>query len=102
MEVRIIVERPRWLRLPRRRSAKLTIAVVAALVVAVPFAWATDRFADVPASSVHHDDINTIAVAGITTGCNPPTNNLYCPADAVRRDQMATFLTRGLPRIAVQ
>jgi hypothetical protein len=101
MEIRITVEGPRWVRLPRRRSLKLALALVAALVVAVPVAWATDRFGDVPAASPHHNDINTIADAGITGGCNPPTNTLYCPGDAVRRDQMATFLTRGLGRIAV-
>ncbi len=34
--------------------------------------------------------------AGITKGCNPPTNDRYCPATVVTREQMATFLTRGL------
>lgn len=102
MEVRIKVdikvEGPRWLRFPRRRSAKLAVALVAALVVAVPVAWATDVFADVPAASPHHDDVNAIRTAGITRGCNPPANDLYCPDQAVRRDQMASFLQRGLGR----
>src|SRR5215213_4560794 len=101
MEIHIKVDRPRWLRVPRRRSAKLLLVFVVALAVAAPFAWATDRFVDVPAASPHHNDINTIAAAGITAGCNPPMNSLYCPGDFVRRDQMASFLTRGLPRIAV-
>ena len=43
--------------------------------------------------SVHEADINGIAAAGITTGCGPA---LYCPALAVTREQMATFLARAL------
>ena len=34
--------------------------------------------------------------AGITQGCNPPTNDLYCPNDRVTRGQMAAFLVRAL------
>lgn len=101
IQVRVKLERPRWARLPRRRRTKVGVALSAALLMAAPVAWATDRFVDVPTASVHHNDVDTIAAAGITGGCNPPTNNLYCPGDAVRRDQMASFLTRGLGRIAV-
>lgn len=98
-EVRVItVGGPRWLRLPRRRSLRLALVFAAALVVLVPVAWAADRFTDVPVSSPHHDDISAIATAGITRGCNPPANTQYCPGDFVRRDQMASFLQRGLGR----
>ncbi len=45
--------------------------------------------------SIFEDDINRIAEAGITTGCNPPENDEYCPTDFVRRDQMAKFLANG-------
>lgn len=100
MEIQIKVERPRWLRLPQRRSARFALLLVAALAVAVPAAWASDRFADVPTASPHHTDINRIADAGITGGCNPPLNNLYCPADAVRRDQMGSFIARSGGRVA--
>ncbi len=41
-------------------------------------------------------DINTLAQAGVTKGCNPPDNTLYCPDDPVLRDQMASFLARAL------
>jgi hypothetical protein len=82
----------------RRRLALL--AFVAGLVVAVPIAWASDRFTDVPTTNPHHDDINAIATAGITRGCNPPTNDQYCPGDPVTRQQMASFLQRGLGRAA--
>ncbi|MGD2052144.1 MAG: S-layer homology domain-containing protein, partial [Acidimicrobiia bacterium] len=46
--------------------------------------------------SVHAADIDAIAAAGITYGCNPPDNDRYCPRDAVTREQMASFLSRGL------
>ena len=40
-------------------------------------------------------DIDRLATAGITLGCNPPANDRYCPDDFVRRDQMASFLGRA-------
>lgn len=43
----------------------------------------------------HEDAINTVAENGITFGCDQ-SGTLYCPYDAVRRDQMATFLGRAL------
>jgi len=47
-------------------------------------------------SSIFEGDINAIAKAGVTLGCNPPTNNRYCPSDLVKRDQMASFFSRAL------
>jgi len=47
-------------------------------------------------SSVHTADINGLAASGITLGCNPPDNTMFCPNDLVTRGQMATFLTRAL------
>jgi hypothetical protein len=41
-------------------------------------------------------DIESLAAAGITTGCNPPENTRFCPNDYVTRGQMATFLARAL------
>ncbi|MEA2001882.1 MAG: S-layer homology domain-containing protein [Actinomycetota bacterium] len=57
-------------------------------------------------TSVHAADIGALATAGITRGCNPPTNDLFCPQDPVTREQMASFLARALgldtsPRIVV-
>ena len=69
---------------------------------------------NLPASSIDHfiddnnsifqADINAIADEGITKGCNPPTNNLYCPGDTVDRGAMAAFLRRakGLPSIILE
>jgi hypothetical protein len=50
----------------------------------------------VDAEGVFENDINRLAAAGITKGCNPPANNEFCPQAPVTREQMATFLARGL------
>ncbi|MPZ52241.1 MAG: hypothetical protein GEU79_05830 [Acidimicrobiia bacterium] len=47
---------------------------------------------------VFHEDINRIAAAGITLGCDPPDNSEFCPNEVVTRGQMAAFLHRGLTR----
>jgi hypothetical protein len=46
--------------------------------------------------SVFEADIEKLAAAGITRGCNPPTNDRFCPDDSVTRGQMAAFLHRAL------
>lgn len=46
--------------------------------------------------SIFQEDIEWLKAAGITLGCNPPTNNLFCPDDNVTRGQMAAFLNRAL------
>ena len=53
-------------------------------------------FRDVPPTHVFYRDVERIAELGITRGCNPPTNDLYCPDDVVTRGQMAAFLNRTL------
>lgn len=45
--------------------------------------------------SIFEGDINAIAAAGVTKGCNPPANTLYCPNNPVTRGAMAAFLVRG-------
>lgn len=47
-------------------------------------------------SSVFASDIDRLATAGVTRGCNPPTNDQFCPTDYVTRAQMAAFLHRAL------
>lgn len=47
-------------------------------------------------TSIFEQSINRVAAAGITLGCNPPTNNRYCPTNLVTRGQMAAFLLRAL------
>lgn len=55
-----------------------------------------DGFADVAAASTFAGDITWLAGEGITKGCNPPTNDRFCPDDPVTRAQMAAFLVRSL------
>lgn len=43
----------------------------------------------------HEYAIERIAAAGVTTGCNPPFGDAYCPARAVTRAEMASFLGRA-------
>jgi hypothetical protein len=52
-----------------------------------------NRFADV--SGTHTADINALAEAGITLGCNED-GSLFCPDDELTRAQMASLLARAL------
>jgi hypothetical protein len=54
------------------------------------------RFEDVPPLHTFDFDIHWLAANGITRGCNPPVNDLFCPQDPVTRGQMAAFLNRAL------
>ena len=59
----------------------------------------TDYFLD-DNGSTHENNINKIAAAEITTGCNPSEGqqygDRYCPLQSVTRAQMASFLARAL------
>jgi hypothetical protein len=50
------------------------------------------EFDDVPLDNPFHNDILTIATAGITGGCTPTS---YCPANDVSRAEMAVFLLKS-------
>ncbi|HUG08104.1 MAG TPA: SpoIID/LytB domain-containing protein [Acidimicrobiia bacterium] len=64
------------------------------------------RFLNLPPATKDHfvddngntfeNDINRLAEAGITKGCNPPADDRFCPDDLVSREQMAAFLVRAL------
>ena len=84
-----------------------TVSSVLALMMAAIFAVVVFAAAGAAAVSpggsfidddgnVHEGNIEAIAAAGITRGCNPPTNNRYCPTRAVTRGEMAAFLARAL------
>jgi hypothetical protein len=49
-------------------------------------------FLDVPPGHPFHDDVDTIARAGITAGCG---GGDYCPAASTTRAQMAVFLLKA-------
>jgi hypothetical protein len=40
-----------------------------------------------------------LAATGITQGCNPPTNNRFCPLQKVTRAELAVFLKRIVSRL---
>ncbi len=46
--------------------------------------------------SVFEGDIDRLATVGMTKGCNPPTNDRYCPDRNVTRAETASFLARAL------
>jgi hypothetical protein len=45
---------------------------------------------------VFEQDVAWLSSAGVTKGCNPPSNGLFCPDNSVTRGEMATFLVRAL------
>ena len=54
----------------------------------------SDQFTDDNGTTFEHD-IGAIVHAGLTHGCNPPANDLYCPNEAATRGQLALFLSRA-------
>lgn len=46
--------------------------------------------------SVHRNNIEILFAEGITRGCNPPVNDMYCPREELTRGQVAAFLRRNL------
>ncbi|MDJ0952778.1 MAG: S-layer homology domain-containing protein [Acidimicrobiia bacterium] len=68
----------------------LRLAIAIALVLPPGGTFVDDT------GSVHEPNIEAIAGAGITRGCNPPLNDRFCPEASVTRAEMATFLSRGL------
>jgi hypothetical protein len=48
----------------------------------------------VPNDHTFHGPIEWMKESEVTRGCNPPTNDLYCPQDFVTRGQMAAFFER--------
>jgi hypothetical protein len=46
--------------------------------------------------TTHEKNIDKIFEAGITRGCNPPINDLYCPQSEITRGEMAAFISRTL------
>ncbi len=77
----------RWVR------AGIIVGVLALIVVPLSV-LATHTFSDVAGSHTFHQDIAWLEASGVTKGCNPPANTLYCPDDDVTRGQMSAFLHR--------
>lgn len=79
----------------RRTVLVVVLAALVGALVATPVAvYASHQFTDVPNSNIFHSDIDWLADAGVTKGCNPPANDEFCPKDVVTRETMAAFLHR--------
>jgi glucose/arabinose dehydrogenase len=65
------------------------------LVRAFDYPATDEQFFTDTAGNVHEADINALAAAQVTFGCNPPANNLYCPEESASRAEMASFLVRA-------
>jgi hypothetical protein len=78
---------------PNQAVSRAEMAAFLTRVFALPAASESSGFSDVPAGEWYAAAVDSIRQAGITTGC---TTTTYCPFDAVLREQMATFLARGL------
>ena len=79
-------------------DGKLTRGQMAALLVRA-FSYSdpgTGDLFDDDDGSIFEDDIDRLAVAGVTRGCNPPENSRFCPDQEVSRAQMAAFFRRAL------
>ena len=77
------------------RRILAVITMVALVLSVMPLtAGAEGNFTD-DDGNIHEANIEKIAALGITRGCNPPTNDLYCPSDQVTRGQMAAFMVRA-------
>ena len=61
----------------------------------LPAAATMGSFVDVPVSEWYAPSVEAVRQAGVTSGCisSPPS---FCPDGLVLRDQMASFLARGL------
>lgn len=65
-------------------------------VVVVESRWPPTTFDDVSWPHTFRADVEWLAAADITRGCNPPANTMFCPDDPVTRGQIAAFFVRAL------
>ncbi|MGA9594905.1 MAG: hypothetical protein WBV06_02000 [Acidimicrobiia bacterium] len=81
-------------RIPKRTlQAGLIIAIVVAVMAPIAAHAMGGKFTD-DDTSIFESNIEWLAGAGVTLGCNPPTNDQFCPNDSVSRGQMAAFMQR--------
>ncbi len=77
----------------RKTTTLVAILVLGALAIPVGVFAAGGTFVD-DDTSIFEADIEWLAAAGVTKGCNPPSNDEFCPEESVTRGQMAAFLHR--------
>ncbi len=75
---------------------RIVISLLVLVVVGIAGTANSAGFFTDDDDSIHLRAIEAIAAEGITRGCNPPTNDRYCPKSTVTREQMASFLVRAL------
>jgi hypothetical protein len=80
---------------PNLVVSRAEMAVFLARAFALPVVAGSTFFSDVAVDQWYSPAVEAIRAAGVTTGCSTSPSR-YCPFDAVKRDQMATFLTRAL------
>ena len=81
-----------------RRLLACVSGLLVGLVLVVPVvssAQSVPEFEDVGATHQFAAAITWLASEGITRGCNPPSNDRFCPNYHVTRGQMAAFLHRA-------
>ncbi|MEA2022743.1 MAG: L,D-transpeptidase family protein [Actinomycetota bacterium] len=78
---------------PERILTRAEMASIFVRALRLP-AGTPGQFADTT-DSVHEADIDALATAGITKGCNPPANDRFCPDRRVSREEMAAFVVRA-------
>src|SRR3954454_3696610 len=78
---------------PNRAVTRAEMASFLVRMFDLTVGWDVDAFTD-DDGTTHEADINRLAQADITTGCTATT---FCPTASVCRDEMASFLVRGIP-----
>ncbi len=73
---------------------RIAIPLIAVVMLIPAGAFAAGGFDDVAEDNIFKADIAWLADAGVTKGCNPPSNTNYCPGNEVTREQMAAFMRR--------
>jgi hypothetical protein len=71
----------------------ITITTLALLSIPTIVSAAGGAFVD-DDMSIFEGDIEWLATANVTLGCNPPANDQFCPTSNVTRGQMAAFMRR--------
>ena len=79
----------------RKIPARTLLLLAAFALFIVPVVTlAAGGFTDVDDDNVFVADIQWMKDNGITKGCNPPTNDKFCPDKPVTRQQMSAFMHR--------
>lgn len=84
-----------------KRRHRLVVLLTSLLMIGTVIPALAD---DLPPGGTFFDDdgavaegfIEAIRAEGITVGCNPPQNDLFCPDRALTRGEMATIFARSL------